>query len=181
MSSQSGRRRTWERREERSRQLIRRAQRIEVLVIRVLNALAQRDRSPHADVDAGHALSDLIHIEGVSVAEVLRWCRGELDRGEIDRLRSLARPQHGSRRPSNESPRLVGMTANRDELIHLIEGLPDDQVEVVLADVRRRASERPHGDWPPAFFGAGVSKNGRTDIARNVDRYLAEGFGRRRS
>jgi hypothetical protein len=73
------------------------------------------------------------------------------------------------------------VTANRDELIHLIEGLPDDQVEVVLADVRRLASERPQGDWPPAFFGAGVSKEGKTDIARNVDSYLAEGFGRRRS
>jgi hypothetical protein len=73
------------------------------------------------------------------------------------------------------------MTANRDELIHLIEGLPDDQVEVVLADVRRLASERPRGEWPPAFFGAGVAKDGRSDIARNVDEYLAEGFGSRRS
>lgn len=70
------------------------------------------------------------------------------------------------------------MTANRDELIHLIEGLPEDQVEVVLADVRRLASERSHGEWPPAFFGAGVAKDGRTDIARNVDEYLAEAFGR---
>lgn len=73
------------------------------------------------------------------------------------------------------------LTANRDEFIHLIEGLPDDQVEVVLADVRRPASERSRGEWPPAFFGAGVAKDGRTDIARNVDEYLAEGFGRRRA
>lgn len=73
------------------------------------------------------------------------------------------------------------MTANRDELIHLIEGLPEDQVEVVLADVRRLASEPPRGDWPPAFFGAGVAKDGRTDIARKADKYLAGGFGRRRS
>lgn len=30
-------------------------------------------------------------------------------------------------------------------------------------------SERPRGDWPPAFSGAGVAKDGRTDIGRNVD------------
>jgi hypothetical protein len=38
------------------------------------------------------------------------------------------------------------MTANRDELIHLIEGLPDDQVEVVLADVRRLATKTSEGE-----------------------------------
>ena len=95
MSSQSGRRRAWERREENSRQLIRRAQRIEVLVIRVLNALAQRGSSPHADLDAGRALAELLDVEGVSVAAVLRWCRGELGSGEIDRLRCLANSQTG--------------------------------------------------------------------------------------
>lgn len=98
MSSQLGRCRIWERREERSRQLIRRAQRIEVLVVRVLNALAQRGRSPHADFDAGCALAELLDVEGVSVVDVHRWCRGELDRGEIDRLKRLANPQ-ASKRP----------------------------------------------------------------------------------
>lgn len=93
MSSQLGRRRTWERREEHSRQLIRRARRIEVLVIRVLNALAQRGHSPHADLDAGRALAELLDVEGVSAAEVLRWCRGELGRSEIDRLKCLASSQ----------------------------------------------------------------------------------------
>lgn len=73
------------------------------------------------------------------------------------------------------------MTANRDELIHLIEGLPDDQVEVVLADVRRLAMEKPVGEWPPKFFGIGESQDGRTDNARRVDEILAEGFGARRS
>lgn len=96
MSSQMGRRRTWERREECSRELIRRAQRIEVLAIRVLNALAQRGRSPHTDLDAGRALSELLDVEGVSVAEVIRWCRGELDSGEIERLKGLVAPQRGS-------------------------------------------------------------------------------------
>lgn len=37
------------------------------------------------------------------------------------------------------------MTANRDDLIHLIEGLPDDQVEVVLADVRRLSMKKQSG------------------------------------
>ncbi len=96
MSSQMGRHRTWERREEHSRQLIRRAQRIEVLVIRVLNALAQRGRSPKAELDAGRALSELLDVGGVSVAEVIRWCRGELDNGEIERLKGLVDPQRGS-------------------------------------------------------------------------------------
>ena len=95
MSNQLGRRRTWERREERSRELIRRAQRIEVLVIRVLNALAQRGRSPHADLDAGRVLAELLDVEGVSVVEVLRWCRGELGRADIDRLMCVANSQAG--------------------------------------------------------------------------------------
>ena len=33
------------------------------------------------------------------------------------------------------------MTANRDELRRLIDNLPDDQVDVVLADVRRLNAE----------------------------------------
>ncbi|OBG87388.1 hypothetical protein A5733_04130 [Mycobacterium sp. NS-7484] len=73
------------------------------------------------------------------------------------------------------------MTASRDELIHLIEHLPDDQVEAVLADVRRLSTESPRGEWPPQFFGIGESSDGRTDNARRVDKILAEGFGSRRS
>ncbi len=73
------------------------------------------------------------------------------------------------------------MTANRDELIQLIEGLPDDQVEAVLADVRRLATKKPVGEWPPKFFGIGESQDGRTDNARRVHEILAEGFGARRS
>ena len=73
------------------------------------------------------------------------------------------------------------MTANRDELIHLIEGLPDDQVEVVLADVRRLSMKKQSGEWPPKFFAIGESKDGRTDNARRVDEVLAGGFGASRS
>ncbi|CAN5348683.1 hypothetical protein BH09ACT11_BH09ACT11_22630 [soil metagenome] len=31
------------------------------------------------------------------------------------------------------------------------------------------------------FFGSGVAKDGRTDIASKIDDYLAEGFGQTRS
>ena len=103
MNSQLGRLRKWERREERSRQLIRRARRTEVLVIRVLNALAQRGRSRHADLDAGRVLSELLDVEGVRVAEILRRCGGELDRVEIARLKGLVVPKRGSGRSSDES------------------------------------------------------------------------------
>lgn len=74
------------------------------------------------------------------------------------------------------------MSAKRDELRDLVDELPEDQVALAIADVRRRLpkqeTERP---WPPRFFGIGESKDGRTDNARRVDEILAEGFGARRS
>jgi len=79
------------------------------------------------------------------------------------------------------SPTIGYMIANRDELIHLIDGLPDDQVDVLLADARRLRSATPGGEWPPRFFGIGESKDGRTDDARRVDEILAEEFDARRS
>ena len=70
------------------------------------------------------------------------------------------------------------MTVDRHELHELVDELPEDQVGLVLAEVRCRLpqakEERP---WPPAFFGIGESKDGRTDNARRVDEILAEGFG----
>lgn len=72
---------------------------------------------------------------------------------------------------------LGGVTANRDELIHLIEGLPDDQVEAVLADVRRRAQPRPpRRSEPFAWIGKGRAKNGVTDLSTNPEHLV--GFGR---
>jgi putative addiction module component (TIGR02574 family) len=50
------------------------------------------------------------------------------------------------------------MTAKRDELIHLIETLPEDQVEEFLADARRRTSAKPKNSWPLKFVG--MIKNG---------------------
>lgn len=71
------------------------------------------------------------------------------------------------------------MTENRDELHHLIDSLPEDQVELVLADVRRRAEpRRVPSERAFAWIGAGPANNGRTDNAQRVDELLAENFGR---
>jgi hypothetical protein len=71
------------------------------------------------------------------------------------------------------------MTENRDELHHLIDSLPEEQVELVLADVRRRAKpRRAPSEKAFAWIGAGPANNGRTDNAQRVDELLAEGFGR---
>jgi hypothetical protein len=69
------------------------------------------------------------------------------------------------------------MTANRDELIHLIEGLPDDQVDVLLADARRLAGEKPKGTWPPKFVG--MIKDGPVNGSspEHIDAALSRGFG----
>ena len=72
------------------------------------------------------------------------------------------------------------MTANRDELIHLIEGLPDDQVEVLLVDARRLAGQKPKGTWPPKFVG--MIKDGPTNGSspESIDAALSRGFGSER-
>jgi hypothetical protein len=72
------------------------------------------------------------------------------------------------------------MSANRDELIHLIEGLPDDQVDVLLADARRLAGEKLKGTWPPRFVG--MIKDGPTNgsLPESIDAVLSRGFGSER-
>jgi hypothetical protein len=68
------------------------------------------------------------------------------------------------------------MSAERDELKRLVDELPDEDVPAVLAEARRRARLRMAGEWPPAFFASFSS--GRTDLGRNHDELLADGFGR---
>jgi hypothetical protein len=53
------------------------------------------------------------------------------------------------------------MTESRDELIHLIEGLPDDKIDVLLARARGLAAKKRKGAWPPRFVG--MIKDGPTD------------------
>lgn len=69
------------------------------------------------------------------------------------------------------------MTASRDELIHLIERMPDDQVEALFVDARRLAADKPKGVWPPRFAGMikDGPKNGSTP--EYIDSVLARGFG----
>lgn len=72
------------------------------------------------------------------------------------------------------------MTAKRDELVHLIEGLPDDQVAVLLADARRLAGQKPKGGWPPRFVG--MIKDGPKDGSSPayIGATLSRGFGSER-
>lgn len=69
------------------------------------------------------------------------------------------------------------MTASRDELHHLIDELPDDQVALAAAELRRRlpkpAAARP---WPPAWFGMIDDPTIPADLSENLDKYM-EGFG----
>lgn len=69
------------------------------------------------------------------------------------------------------------MSVERSELHELIDSLADDQVSVLLADVRQRtASVGPVSDAAFAWIGIGTTKGGETDVAANADRYL-DGFG----
>lgn len=70
------------------------------------------------------------------------------------------------------------MTVNREELRHLVDALPDEEVDQVLSELRRRAAVRlAPSDDAFAWMGAGPANNGRTDNATRVDDILAEGFG----
>lgn len=72
------------------------------------------------------------------------------------------------------------MTAHRDELHHLIDGLPDAQVEALLADARRLVVEKPERSWPPKFVG--IIKDGPVNGSspEYIDSVLAQGFGSER-
>jgi hypothetical protein len=68
------------------------------------------------------------------------------------------------------------MSAQLEELLRLVEELPEEEVPAVLDDVRRHlraVSERP---WPPAWFGAG--EGSADDIAARSEDLLRDGLGR---
>lgn len=72
------------------------------------------------------------------------------------------------------------MTAQRDELIHLIEDMPDDQIDALLTNARMLATSKPRGTWPPRFVG--MIKDGPEDGSSPayIDAVLARGFGNER-
>lgn len=71
------------------------------------------------------------------------------------------------------------MTADRHELHQLVDELSEDQVEIVLADVRRRLPRSECKAWAPEFFGIVDGGDIPTDLATNTDHYLtASEFGR---
>jgi hypothetical protein len=73
--------------------------------------------------------------------------------------------------------RTLGLVSvQREELLRLVEELPEEEVPAVLDDVRRHLSAVRNRTWPPAWFGAGESKT--PDVAARSEELLDEGFGR---
>ena len=67
------------------------------------------------------------------------------------------------------------MSAERDELLRLVRQIPDEQVPLALADVRRHL--RPAmSSWPPAWFG--IAEGDGTNVGARSEDLLQEGFGR---
>jgi hypothetical protein len=67
------------------------------------------------------------------------------------------------------------MGAQPDELLRLVEELPESEVPTVLDDLRSRLRAVKDRSWPPAWFGAG---RGSTDAAARSEDLLEDGFGR---
>jgi hypothetical protein len=68
------------------------------------------------------------------------------------------------------------MSVQREELLRLVEELPEDEVPAVLDDVRRHLRAVRDRAWPPAWFGAGQGRT--TDVAARSEDLLGDGFGR---
>ncbi|MGH3273322.1 MAG: hypothetical protein ACRDNZ_03235 [Streptosporangiaceae bacterium] len=67
------------------------------------------------------------------------------------------------------------MSVQREDLLRLVEELPEDEVPAVLDDVRRHLRAVQGQSWPPSWFGAAESAT--TNVAaRSED--LLDGFGR---
>ena len=68
------------------------------------------------------------------------------------------------------------MSAQREELLRLVEELPEEEVPAVLDDVRRHLRAVSERSWPPAWFGAG--EGSADDISARSEDLLRDGFGR---
>lgn len=68
-----------------------------------------------------------------------------------------------------------------NELLRLIDSMPDDQVNTLLADARRlsRAAQAvPQETWPPNFVGMIRDGPGVGSSPEYIDSVLSRGFGR---
>lgn len=68
------------------------------------------------------------------------------------------------------------MSAMREELLRLVEELPEDEVPAALADVRRHLRSVEEQSWPPAWFG--IAPGDGTAVGARSEELLDEGFGR---
>jgi hypothetical protein len=66
------------------------------------------------------------------------------------------------------------MSVQREELLRLVEELPEDEVPAVLDDVRRHLRAVRDRSWPPAWFGAGEGRT--TDVAARSEDLLGDGL-----
>jgi anti-sigma factor RsiW len=81
-----------------------------------------------------------------------------------------------SRRTSLDASTLAAMSAQREELQHLVDELSDEEVPTALALLRARArARRPAGTWPPRWFGAAQARE--PDISERVDEILRGELG----
>jgi hypothetical protein len=68
------------------------------------------------------------------------------------------------------------MSVQREELLRLVEELPEEEIPTVLDDVRRHLRAVHGQSWPPSWFGAGESQT--ANVAARSEELLDEGFGR---
>ena len=74
------------------------------------------------------------------------------------------------------SPYSGYVSVHREELLRLVEQLPEEEVPAVLDDLRRRLRAVQDKPWPASWFGAGESQT--VDVAARSEELLNEGFGR---
>ena len=68
------------------------------------------------------------------------------------------------------------MSVRREELLRLVEELPENEVPVVLDCVRRHLRAVRDRSRPPVWFGAGESQS--TDVAARSEDLFGDGSGR---
>jgi len=69
-------------------------------------------------------------------------------------------------------------SAEREELVRLVQQIPDKAVPFALAEVRRHLHPIAGREWPPAWFG--IATGDGTPVGAHGEELLDEGFGRRR-